>query len=315
MENNAVWPQGANHLTLKIDEIVEGSHTIPIDDFLITLSGWRDFLTETASALLPFEDPDFRDAKYEVLVTAPQNGSILIQCQEFLEKYKEPILLGVAGNLATDVLKLALRKLWSSRKKLVSVYLVGKRKQRTLHEIARDMRAVEELHRWFSDNQEKSVVIVEQLDVILRSSTKPIGKSAKKIELIEQASKTAITFDAKDRRIIAEPFALSSADLSRDAPFERTTVLFERVNTRTGSAIVQFIDPAHAAKWNTKHVNIIDPTLRNSKDPYTGALYNREPLEAWIRTRHDSEDPQKQHLELTIDGSAVTGSLFESVEE
>lgn len=259
------------------------SEGLPVDELLISLDGWRQFIelaftlhlrgTMNAKAL-----PPEQRVRLHLKRLGP-GGSIVA------------VLAAVGGIMGATILKHETEEAWKKIRPKVWGLVGGlyngllrqKQEGRSLQETAGAIEQVAKGHGVLIDDDSDPEQVTEEVGQAVSKATLILGSAVSEIYVEAPGIEEAIDVRSSDRAAISEPFRPESRVTTPDTPFQ-ASVEFVRLNVTNGYGAIKFARPQGTDQKGVRPCRITDKVgLDRKRDPYTGSLHRREPVTLWLR--------------------------------
>ena len=248
---------------------------MPIDDLLVSLTGWRDFVNLSASMFLQRKltlEPLPSEDRPQLKVTAVSKSSVIID-----------LLLVIAGTAFGGMFSPDLRKL---RKRLFE--WIGKgfnshvEQKRLVHVTVEE--AAEALEKLAEENDIQkpeihgaSIQIVEELDKALKRASQPVEKSAERLQVTTDYFD--IPVDRNKKRALHSGFYVPS----EEETYFRATVLFRELSLETSHCFVEIIKSDNPIFSGRATCYVSDSSIKEPRNDYSRSLDDQKSLEIWVQ--------------------------------
>lgn len=280
---------------------------IAIDDLLVSLGGWQEFIDLTASmfiqrqvtpTLVPPSD------RPRLKITGLKAGTI-----EVSSVLEWAIKVGVGGVIAWVAVagtKYAGQKLlaWIDKN---YTHHIGK-KRNTSVSLEDAARALDELAR-ASDFQQPegpsdASEAVVAIDNALKRAVAPVDRTVDTIDV--KAQNLAIHVGRNEKRAVASGFYFSERD---EEPFEAKVQIHE-LNLQTGHVSVKIIESEHPLFQDRASCYVKDRSFKKPKNPFARSLYEQKPMGVWVRPVFGRLTGIVEKWQLTLSAPVNHWALF-----
>ncbi len=297
----------AEELVIRFEGMDADEQRLPLDDFLSSLAGWRDYLNVASSAFLQ---------KKLTLMQPAEGGRLDIRIREVRRGSQEAVfVLGIAagaiagflGAKADRVLTAQnLKRMWEWANALCSFHVQEKKSFHTKEEIAVALEEMAE-ENGIAVNREKpeSERFVGYVDDCLKQASSPVERSA--TDVIVSANVLNIRIDAGARRAIKSGFIVSP----EAAGYFPARVRVRELNLDTGHTSVEVL-----ASQNEQFVSklrkcyIEDPLLTEPGNPYSQSLDTHMPIDVFVSQAVDRDSGVTVKWRIRSDLPKRSGPLF-----
>ncbi len=269
----------SDELLIKFEGLEADKNQLPLDDFLSSMTGWRNFLNATSSVFL----------QKKLSWMQPSEGERLnIKIREIRPGSLEAVFwVSLAGAAIGNFLTNKADKIVT----INSFKLLGKwindsfnfhvKEKKELHNKEEIVAALEKMFIKNGISVEKdkpdSHRYLEYIDDSLKQASEPIEKSANNIII---SSKTIhLNVDIVARRAIKNGFLPNS----RSADFFGATVRVRELNLDTGHTrleVLKSINKEFGSKMDMCYIE--DPNLEAAGNPYSKSLDTQSPIDVFV---------------------------------
>jgi hypothetical protein len=275
---------------------------LDLQKYALTLQGWNDYFKLAGSIYqnaLANSNGQPESTNLRLEINAEEKGSF----ETHLEFFLTAIAAGIIGNRADGALVWTFRKLLLWCKALLTAYKSAKLRTTNVEEIVAALEdlasrekiplrpktraeLVDILHEMVEDADSDDIdnefaarrLLVEKIDLSLRNATLLLGSNCHFINLVSSEGEVIFSFDQNDYRAIHRSLTLPPPE----AIWRRARVKFERINVKTGKALV-YLYINDTPSRSTDHVRIVDESIHSPPNVYTAAFNAGDVLPVWAR--------------------------------
>ncbi|MFA9479223.1 hypothetical protein ACERK3_13105 [Phycisphaerales bacterium AB-hyl4] len=281
---------------------------IPVQEFITSLDGWHDFLDLSTTAFLTGRLttdrlPSDRRVRYEIQTV--REGSVEV----ILETVGLWAAQGIVGGGAAGITFATGRALWRWRHALFNRQVQSHRDDATIEEAAAALAHMAREHQIAVGDEDDPADYVERIDATMKRAVRPVTQSVTHVSMRGELGTEIITAASSQKRALDNDYS-SVKQPERVGDFEAREVIFRRINIESGSASVTFVDPHDEDEVGIKRCWIIDANLRTKRDPYTGSMHKRSPLQVLARKKVLNSETGAVRWEVTADQDEAGRHLF-----
>ncbi len=262
---------------------------IDIRDLARSLNGWRMFWEFSTAVYVNKElstKPISEDIRPKIKIRAFEHNSFDVVTSVVI-----PLVLMASYDI--------VKALWKWHMSLLKKHIDVKKAFVTRED------AIEALKRLASEfdivtiNAIETVKFMDVIDDALNDLVEPIDRSAKKIVITSNYTKSIIHLGSTDKRALKSSYHIDPA--LRAKGFEKHSVKFIRINTETGNALITFDNPTGRHQMSHEFSRIIDLAVSQPRNIYTRALYEGTSLEVWGRMVRSQTSNRFVRWEISVE--------------
>jgi len=308
-------------IKIHFEGLAADTGSIPVEDLIESLTGWRDFLTLSSSmflagklnvtALPPCERP-------EVCVKAPERGSFEVTLELILKEVTFDRILAAAGLLLAAKndkhIAAALKKL---AKWIVALFQKHVEEKRQFHSVQQVAEVLEKLAReheiQVGDDHAQSRKAVESVDSALKKATMPVEHSAETVVVsgVGDVAELNIKVSRSEHGAIQSHFFFRP---EHEGSFQsQITVQSLNLKTKRVSGFVP--ESGHPVFKGFVSGHVRDQSLANPKNCFSRSLYTQEAISTWVVPERDPETSLIKHWDFYSEEPVVDTPLFEKPNE
>lgn len=292
-------------LVIEFEGGIADGHELTLDRYVDSVTGWRDFFT-VATEMYLRSRPELqnlrRDQLFELRIDADRPGSYDVALGMVIGA-AGAAAAGIIGNRADAAFVALCRALWAWYRRLIATHIDAKRASRNVDDIvaaleamsqaegvdlqqsARAVPAREEVEDDFKDDfepadaQSPARKLVDKIDTALQLAVSPIGPDCNTIKVVDPKRVFAVaTFGASEKQVLDGSLTLPPPD----GLWRSTSVKFERINNKTGRALI-YVWRATRHADTASYARIVDRSFTRPGNVYAKAFAENSELIVWAR--------------------------------
>jgi len=330
---NASLSEGRGTVVLKCSGGLANSGQLELEEYASSLNGWQSFFELTGDLYLQ-SFPELqgldRKARLSITVNAERRGS--------WETVFEFVLLaaaaGVIGNRVDATAVWSFHRLMRWYRLLISRHMTVRKTTSNIEELAAALEqlATQEnislelpksesvqddqmvLPRVYVEDDgavEEEVVenraraLAEKIDHALISGTRPLVFSCTQISLVPLDDQPLFQMSRSDRQSVFSPLSLPLPS----GDWKAGSIQFERINRKTGRALIYFINEVNSLRTGPFYSRIVDKAVHDPDNIYTRAFNADAILSVWMRQKR--AEPGRLNLLWEITAKPPASTLFD----
>jgi len=273
---------------------------IDVHDLARALDGWWAFWERSTAVYFNKElstKPILEDIRTKIKICAFEHRSFDVLMQ---------IIIPLALMTGYDVVK----SLWKWHRLLIKRHIDTKKTFATREKAIEDMELLAREYDIVKTSTVETVKFMDVIDDALNDLVEPIDRSAKKIVIKSEYTKSTIHLGSSDKIALKSSYHIDPSLRAKD--FEKHSVKFIRINTETGRALITFNNPTGLHQMGHEFSKIIDSAVTQPRNVYTRAFYEGTSLEVWARMIRRQKSNKFVEWEISAELPSDDTPLFEA---
>jgi len=271
---------------------------IDVHDLARALDGWWAFWERSTAVYFNKElstKPIPEDIRTKIKICAFEHRSFDVLMQ---------IIIPLALMMGYDVIK----SLWKWHRLLIKRHIDTKKTFATREKGIEDLELLAREYDIVKTSTVETVKFMDVIDDALSDLVEPIDRSAKKIVITSEYTKSTIHLGSSDKLALKSSYHIDPSLRAKD--FEKNSVKFIRINTETGRALITFNNPTGLHQMGHEYSKIIDSAVTQPRNVYTRAFYEGTSLEVWARMIRSQKSNKFVEWEISAELPSDDAPLF-----
>jgi hypothetical protein len=273
---------------------------IDVHDLARALDGWWAFWERSTAVYFNKElssKPIIEDIRTKIKICAFEHRSFDVLMQ---------IIIPLALMAGYDVIK----SLWKWHRLLIKRHIDTKKTFATREKAIEDLELLAREYDIVKTSTVETVKFMDVIDDALNDLVEPIDRSAKKILITSEYTKSIIHLGSTDKLALKSGYHIDPSLRAKD--FEKHSVKFIRINTETGHALITFNNPTGLHQMGHQFSKIIDSAVTQPRNVYTRAFYEGTSLEVWARMIRSQKSNKFVEWEISAELPSDDTPLFDA---
>jgi hypothetical protein len=273
---------------------------IDVHDLARALDGWWAFWERSTAVYFNKElssKPIIEDIRTKIKICAFEHRSFDVLMQ---------IIIPLALMAGYDVIK----SLWKWHRLLIKRHIDTKKTFATREKAIEDLELLAREYDIVKTSTVETVKFMDVIDDALNDLVEPIDRSAKKILITSEYTKSRIHLGSTDKLALKSGYHIDPSLRAKD--FEKHSVKFIRINTETGHALITFNNPTGLHQMGHQFSKIIDSAVTQPRNVYTRAFYEGTSLEVWARMIRSQKSNKFVEWEISAELPSDDTPLFDA---
>ena len=273
---------------------------IDVHDLARALDGWWTFWEHSTAVYFNKElstNPVREDIRTKIKICAFEHRSFDVLTH---------VMIPLALMMGYDVVK----SLWKWHRLLIKRHIDTKKTFATREKAIEDLELLAREYDIVKTSAVETVKFMDVIDDALNDLVEPIDRSAKKIVIKSEYTKSTIYLGSSDKLALKSSYHIDPSLRAKD--FEKHSVKFIRINTETGRALITFNNPTGLHQMGHEYSKIIDSAVTQPRNVYTRAFHEGTSLEVWARMIRSQKSNKFVEWEISAELPSDDTPLFDA---